>query len=251
MTLSIGRRLTLVGEQSAALLAAASATELGAPVPSCPEWTVRDLVSHHGNVLRGWANVIGAGEATAPPAWMTKENGGGGPWETMGQDWQPWYVASHRGFRGAVEAAGEDAPSWAWWQHVAPTTAGTIARHQVQEACVHRWDAQTAAGLTVDPLPDDAAADGVEEFLTICVPAEPWPWDGPDTSVAVRAEGQPGWLLAGSGGTITARPLTGDDVPTATVAGSPSDVVLMFYERIPLTALEITGDREAAHRLLS
>ncbi len=248
MTLSLDRRLALVGQQSAALLAAASATEPGSPVPSCPEWTVRDLVSHHGGVLRHWSAVIARG-STDKPTWTEDD----APWPAMPAegDWQPWYVASHRGFRAAVEAAGDDGPAWSWWQDVAPVTAGSIARHQVQEACVHRWDAQLAAGLTTDPLPDDAAADGVAEFLSICVPAEPWPWDGPDTSVAIRAEGQPGWLLEGAGGVITARPLAAADDPTATVAGSPSDVVLMFYERIPLTALEVTGNRGAAAALLS
>ena len=250
MTLTLARRLTLVGEQSAALLAAAATTELDAPVPSCPGWTVRDLLSHHGNVLRGWADVVAAGAADAAPVWMADEEGVG-PWEPMGEEWQPWYVASHRGFRAAVEAAGEDAPAWAWWQHVAPTTAGTIARHQVVEACVHRWDAQLAAGLTADPLPEDAAADGVTEVLTISLAAEPPPWGGPPTSVAILAEGLPGWLLVGADGAITARPLETDDAPSATVAGSPGDIVLMFYERLPLTSLDVTGDRDAAAALLS
>ena len=251
MTLSLDRRLALVGEQSAALLAAASTTELDAPVPSCPAWTVRDLVSHHGDVLRGWTAVVSAGAADGPPAWMADENEPRGPWDPMGEEWQPWYVAAHRGFRAAVEAAGDDGPAWSWWQAVAPVTAGSIARHQVQEACVHRWDAQLAAGLPTDPLPEDAAADGVAEFMQICLPAEPWPWTGPDTTVAIRAEGQPGWLLTGSGGVITAAPLDDDVEPTATVSGSPSDVVLMLYERIPLSALEVTGDRDAAAALLS
>ena len=249
MTLSMARRLTLVGEQSAALLAAASAAELGARVPSCPEWTVRDLVSHHGDVLRGWTAVIAAGAATAAPAWMADEDATP-PWEPMGEDWQPWYVASHRGFRAAVEAAGEDGPAWAWWQHIAPTTAGTIARHQVQEACIHRWDAQLAAGLAPDPLPDDAAAEGVVEMMTIDAVAEPWPWPGARTEVALAPTDGAAWLLVGDG-VLTARPLTEEDRPHATVAGSASDLVLVLYERIPPTACTISGDVDAAVSLLA
>jgi uncharacterized protein (TIGR03083 family) len=247
VTLSLTRRLALVDEQSALLQAAAAQTDLAAPVPSCPEWTVRDLVAHHGNVLRGWAAVIGSG-ADEQPAWMA-DDGGSGPWEPMGGDWQPWYAASRAALRSAVTQAGDAAPAWSWWRHVAPATAGAIARHQVQEACVHRWDAQLAAGLRPDPLPADAAADGVAEFLTICLPAEPWPWDGPPSTVAIAPDGEPRWLLV-SDGTITARPQTDDDLPDATVTGSASDVVLMFYERIAPRDLTVTGDAALVTRLL-
>ena len=40
-------------------------------------------------------------------------------------------------------------PAWVWWRD--DRTVGAIARHQVQEAAVHRWDAQSAVG-TPEPL---------------------------------------------------------------------------------------------------
>ncbi|MEW1827109.1 hypothetical protein [Streptomyces sp. NPDC088196] len=40
-----------------------------------------------------------------------------------------------------------------------------MARHQVQETTVHAYDAETILGAS-QPLPDEAALDGVDEFLS-------------------------------------------------------------------------------------
>ncbi|MFB7266573.1 maleylpyruvate isomerase N-terminal domain-containing protein, partial [Streptomyces nojiriensis] len=39
-----------------------------APAPSCPEWTLFDLVHHPGTGQRWWAAIVAAGPAEAPPA---------------------------------------------------------------------------------------------------------------------------------------------------------------------------------------
>ena len=55
-------------------------------------------------------------------------------------------------------------PAWTWW--IENRTVGAIARHQVQEAAVHRWDAQSAIAPP-EPLAPEIAEDGVDEFLWI------------------------------------------------------------------------------------
>ncbi len=247
--LSLDRRLALVTEQSAALQTAAAGADLTAPVPSCPDWTLRELVEHHGDVLRGWAAVVAAADPTAQPAWMASDDAAK-PWEPMPADWELWYLTSRALLHDAVSDAGLDAPAWTWWGE--PATAGAIARHQVQEACVHRWDAQVAAGLAPDPLPDDAAEDGVEEILTVSLAAEPPPWDGAELSVALEPHQQPGWLLTGADGLVRARPLAGVvDRAAATVTGTASDLVLLLYGRLTLDELGVEGDAAAAARLLA
>ena len=48
-----------------------------------------------------------------------------------------------------------------WWpESAAPLTVVTVARHQVQEAAVHAWDAQSADGKP-EPIPAAAAVDAV------------------------------------------------------------------------------------------
>lgn len=248
MPLTFERCLELVAEQSAALAAAVGTGELTDAVPSCPGWTARDLITHHGNVLRVWASVAEAAEPAAPADWMTDDDATP-PWDGPGADVQPWYVACRRTFAETFAGTGPDGAAWTWWGE--PNTTRAIARHQVQEAAVHRWDAQVAAGLDGAPLPHDAAVDGVEEFLTVSLPAGAPPWDRAPVSVGLRADGVRPWLLAGGGGAVTARPYDPDvTTPAATVTATASDLVLLLYGRIAVRRLDVTGDRDSAALLL-
>ena len=123
----------------------------------------------------------------------------------------------------ALRSTPWDATAWAWWrdEHV----VGAIGRHQVQEAAVHRWDAQSAVG-TPEPLPMAIADDGVDEFLWIARQLrEPAP-------IAFR--------LTDSGHTFAAS----SEPVAATVTATASDVVLLLHGRIahrPLCASTVIG----------
>ena len=68
-TLEFPDLLRLIDERSTAFRAAvAAAPGLDAQVPTCPEWTLFDLVQHLGGGDRCWAAIVGAGPADAPPA---------------------------------------------------------------------------------------------------------------------------------------------------------------------------------------
>lgn len=68
-TLEFPDLLRLIGERSAAFRAAvASAPSLDVRVPTCPEWTLFDLVRHLGEGRRRWAGIVAAGPADAPAA---------------------------------------------------------------------------------------------------------------------------------------------------------------------------------------
>lgn len=54
-------QLSYVDDRSAALRAAAAAAGTGARVPSCPDWSVADLVAHLGAVHLFWTAVVSAG----------------------------------------------------------------------------------------------------------------------------------------------------------------------------------------------
>lgn len=56
-----------------------------------------------------------------------------------------------------------------------PRTCGAVARRQLHEIAVHTYDAQVTAGAP-QPLPDEVALDGAEEFLsTFCTTTVAWP----------------------------------------------------------------------------
>jgi hypothetical protein len=120
-----------------------------------------------------------------------------------------------------------------------PATAGAIARHQVQEAAVHRVDAELVAG-TAAPLHADVADDGVAEFLQVMLDI---PKGTVLRPVRLRATDTGSEWQAGGDGP--------DREAVVTVSGTASDLVLALYGRISLAALTVDGDREAAEALLA
>jgi uncharacterized protein (TIGR03083 family) len=260
-SLSFDDMLALIEDRSAALRAAAARADLGARVPGCPDWSVRDLVAHLGEVHRFWAAVVAAGPADGPP-----DDEDAGDFEPHGE-LLGWSADSTRALLYSLRAAGPDQGCWTWWETSgAPMTSGAVARHQVHEAAVHAFDAQQAAG-EAQPLPPLAAADGVGEYLTVGLPASgPWPhdlarmlldagdggtWlvqlgrDGAAVTEQARADRSVG-ADAGGGASTPGAP----GAPHVLVAGDPSDILLAFYRRQGPSALQVAGDAQVLHRLL-
>ena len=110
---------------------------LDANVPSTPEWSLRDLAHHVGEVQRFWAENVRV--ANPDGAWPGKV---APPTDDVLAGWLRQATAS---LCDALEAAGPAAPCWTWWGE--PATAGAVARHQVQEIAVHAWDAEAVGGV--------------------------------------------------------------------------------------------------------
>ena len=195
-------------------------------VPSCPEWTFEELAWHLGVVQRFWAANLLARNADAPL-------------ETEDDDiasesaaFAAWCRDSTAQLISALDEVGEDSPCWTWWGE--PASAGAVARHQVQEALVHAWDAANALGVA-QALPRAAALDGVPEFLH------------------VHRDG----LVVANGKAITFHASDADSSwtlgagETTTISASASDLVLYLHHRRPLEGLTVTGDAGAVHATLA
>lgn len=246
-TLSFPAALALIDDRSGALRAAAAAAGPAAQVPGCPDWTVADLVAHLGGVQLFWAAVVEAGPASDPPA-----EDAVGTREPHG-DLLGWSADATARLLAALTDAGPDQICWTWWEEtaVAPNTAGAVARHQVQEAGVHAFDAQQAGGHA-EPLPRAVAADGVSEYLTVELPTNgPWPYE-PGTVVFETGAGGV-WLvsLGPEGVHVLEGGAHGNVNRTATVRADPSDVVLSFYRRDIGHALPVDGDPDLVPQLLA
>jgi uncharacterized protein (TIGR03083 family) len=240
MTITFDHMLELIDGRSSALRSALAGA-LDERVPGCPDWTGRDLLAHLGEVQRGWAAIVTDGKPDAMPDWDAV------PEPKPTGDLLDWSERSTGALLEALRAAGPDRPVWSWW---GPTTAGRVARHQVQEAGVHGWDAEDTVGRAGVLQPAELAADGVGEFLEVCVPtAGAWPHD--PVTIGVTSTDVPGeeWrvVLGPGGGQLEAGPAAGN----AVLGGSASDLVLALYGRRPVESLAVTGDREAARRFVS
>jgi uncharacterized protein (TIGR03083 family) len=234
--------LSLVDERSTALREAlAAAPDLEARVPGCPDWSLRNLVGHLGHVQCFWAAVVKAGGGDGPPPPQTIG------YTEPGDDLGAWLAAQTRLLLAALGEAGPDSPSWTWWAASgAPQTAGAVARHQVEEAAVHAYDAQETIGKP-ESIPAAIAVDGVAEFLQVSYGvAGVWP-HRPARVVFAATEG-PTWVLDLTPAGAETDPAAGGE-PVATVHGSASDILLALFGRIPLDHLRIDGDATVIDQL--
>ena len=251
--------LRLIDERSRAFRSAVStASTLDVTVPTCPEWTLLDLVHHLGEGRRSWAATVKAGPGATsrirPPS-----DGPAAPRER--EALVAWLAESTELLLDALREAGPERGCWTWWaDSQSPRTCGAVARHQLQEVAVHTYDAQLTVGAP-QPLPDEVALDGVEEFLfTCCATTSPWPHE-PAVVDYDATEGR-SWRLwvSADGARIARLPEAGgrgaaDDGRQgvgARVSGTSSEIVLAaFYGRRPLEALTIEGDRGVIDRLIA
>ncbi|MCK8677101.1 maleylpyruvate isomerase family mycothiol-dependent enzyme [Streptomyces lichenis] len=235
--------LRLIGERSTAFRAAvASAPDLDVPVPSCPEWTLFELVRHLGSGDGFWAAIVGAGPAEAPPAEAVAARAAvAAPRER--EALVAWLEESTGQLLGALREAGPERGCWTWWgASQSPRSSGAVARHRVQETAVHLYDVQLALGAP-QPLPAEVALDGVEEFLTTCcATTSPWPHKPTAFDFHATAEGRSWRLTVDGDGAHAARLQAPDDTAGAAVHGTAGELVLYLYDRLPAESLRIEGD---------
>jgi uncharacterized protein (TIGR03083 family) len=136
------------------LVAAVSGLEPDTPVPTCPEWAVRDVVTHVGTGHR-WAAEIVVGRLQNPPPYLVME-------APQDRDaWAQWLIDGARRLTHAVRDGGPDRPVWTWR---AEGTAGFWLRKMLHDELVHRFDVELAGGHLGAVAPD-VAADGVSDLL--------------------------------------------------------------------------------------
>jgi uncharacterized protein (TIGR03083 family) len=134
---------------------------LRAPVPTCPEWTVRDLVVHQGMVHR-WAAALVRGERDVDADAFAAE----GRDEIDPLEWLRDGVIE---LAESLTLAPPDARALVFLND-APAPREFWARRQCHETTVHAVDALSAAlGRSPDPsetwIETDLAVDGIDELL--------------------------------------------------------------------------------------
>jgi uncharacterized protein (TIGR03083 family) len=223
---------------SAAALLAAAGGNLGLPVPSCPGWTVADLVEHVGLVWEWAAAVVETGvraERGAPP---DHSEGTLVPWARQQAD-----------RLGAVLAAAD--PDSDCWTFGLPRTRRFWIRRQALETVLHAWDAQRATGRA-DVMDPAVAADGVDEFLTVMVPRAlsraPGHWAG-ETVHLHRTDGAGEWTVR-LGPDGAAEVDHGHAKADLALRGPAESLWLWCTGRVPRTDLPIEtfGDDSLAER---
>ncbi len=230
-------RTEAIRREGHALAAAARAAGVDAPVPSCPTWTVADLLGHIGRIHR-WVTRILVDRAQARGEHWS-EHAPPPPGELL-----DWFAHGVDPLADALGAAGPEVAVWTW---TPDRSSGFWARRQAVETAVHRYDAQLAVNATtpVDPM---LAVDGIDELFWM-VPY--WQW-----ADRVRGNGETlhfhctdtegEWLvrLRPDGVDVTHEHAKGD----VAARGTSSNLLLYLYGRATIDELEVFGDESVLTR---
>jgi uncharacterized protein (TIGR03083 family) len=139
--------------EGAAFSAELRHAELAAPVPSCPEWAIEDLVRHLGRVHRWTASIV---EQRAQERIRTADRG---PDDVNAL--ASWFDDGVAHLVSVLQSTGPEVAIWTWGPG---GTSGWWARRQAHETAVHRWDAQGASGRP-EPIAPLLAVDATDEFF--------------------------------------------------------------------------------------
>ncbi|MEV4533253.1 maleylpyruvate isomerase family mycothiol-dependent enzyme [Asanoa sp. NPDC049518] len=221
----------------------AAAVDLSAPVPSCPGWTVDDLVTHVAHVYLHKVATMRRGEF--PSAWPPEPTG------------EKSTALLDRGYAELVAefAARPDSQACPTW-YEPDQTVGFWVRRMAQETVIHRVDAELAAGRPISPIPPELAADGIAEVLEVFLSyaTRQWPEDFGDLlradgnrAVLVSAGGAR-WLVRLDHGSVEIAPDTAGQA-AAQISGAPHDVLLWLWRRVGDSAVRVEGDATAVSRL--
>ncbi|SNY32588.1 maleylpyruvate isomerase family mycothiol-dependent enzyme [Paractinoplanes atraurantiacus] len=147
--LSPARYAAELATETARFAEAASASPADRVVPTCPEWTVRDLVTHVGTGHR-YASLIIKTDQMQPYELIAA------PQDQV--SWPSWLAEGARELNATVEERGFHTQVWTWQpKHL---IAGFWLRRMVHDLVVHRFDAAGDGELA-----PDLAADGVADLL--------------------------------------------------------------------------------------
>ncbi len=228
--LTVAEHAEGLGDAVAVIRANAVAAGLDAAVPTCPGWSVRDLVTHLGVVHR-WADAVLTGRVS-PPATGIDEPAVEAE-ARAAADVLDWLDDGLVDLVNTLAHSPDDLEAF-FFLSDAPPARLAWARRQCHEATVHAVDAMsarlrrppTAAETWIRPR---LAADGIDELLTGFLPrrSSTVRSEQPIRVAVLPTDVEQAWLLdIGPGPVVTTRTGTRTGTDTATGTETAADVTL-------------------------
>lgn len=227
-------------------------------VPSCPAWSVADLVFHLGAVHHYVSHVISEGlidrpkdddftYLSLPPdmaGWPDPQLAPNrGPLPAGLLDW------FHDGASRLAALFAERDPAERVWSWSDERSVGFWRRMQAIEAAVHRWDIEHALG-TAQPVDRQLAADAVSHTFQVMAPARRTRQNAPagqgERLRFRQSDGSGLWVVQMDPEGVLLNEGAGccDVELTATA----SELMLFLWHRIPSDGLEVRGDAALLER---
>lgn len=225
--------------EAAALRAAAAAGDPTADVPTCPGWTLEDLLRH---LVRVFDRIAGRTTGTAATSGASDV---GVQDELSGAAVFEAYDAGLERLTAMLANLDQDTEVASGWAGSRP--GWFWQRRAAVEMAIHRWDAQAASGTTT-PIGARLASYGVDEVFDALLPAGRRA--GPDDLEGVvrlaATDAGTRWVvrIRGAAFSLLDTNTMLDPGPGAQAAadGSASDLLLALWGRIPISALKVTGN---------
>jgi uncharacterized protein (TIGR03083 family) len=223
--------LTSIEADNRTLLDIAAESDLALPVPTCPGWTLRDLVEHVSGATRWVSTCVSSGLVAQERILLPGPSGR--------EDLLEWAQESVEELLTVLAATPPEQPVWTpirgalgslWWR-----------RKQALEVAIHRTDAQVAVGGVSETIDAPLALDGIDEYAEEFLPLMLL---GVAKAPPVTA------VLLSPNDTDESRTLSlipaGDDRdpghPTVELTASASELLLWMWNRAPEAALKVSGD---------
>jgi len=215
---------------------------MAAKVPTCPEWTVTDLVDHVATVYLHKAETLRQGGF--PADWPPQRSP-----EPAAEYLERAYGELVAEF--SARAPGDQATTW----YAPDQTVGFWIRRMAQESVIHRVDGELGLGTDLAAIPDDIAIDGIDEVLKtfLVYAAQEWPEDfdgllpGTGETALVRA-GDAAWLIT-MGDRVTVIDAAPDAAADVTLTGDPVQVLLWLWRRADADKVAQQGSGAVAAKL--
>lgn len=211
--------------------------------PSCPDWTLADLLRHVTAVTTRYCSRTRT--ATAP-GYDSLPEVTGDPLEA--------YDTACNELASVFNGVSMTDP--AWNPTAQPNLAGFWLRRAMCELAVHRWDAQLAVAAP-EPIDTPVAVEGIQEAVEALLPAG-WRRRGDVAANGLvefaAKDTNRRWYIRMRGDNISILdfPIIDAEHPVNTRAtGTASDLLLALWGRVPYEVLDVEGDAEllAAMRL--
>ncbi|PWH07494.1 hypothetical protein DEO23_02360 [Brachybacterium endophyticum] len=156
----------LIAEEADRFADALRGPDPSAPVPTCPDWTVEDLLWHLTEVHEFWAGILkdhaltDADVEAVEAAKAPRPEGSGARLELLERRERATAALIDQ-----LTARGDTEDAWSWFS--ADQTVGFTRRMQVHEAGIHRVDAELSANLPVTAISPEVAADGLDHAVAV------------------------------------------------------------------------------------
>lgn len=209
----------------------ATTSDPSAPVPSCPGWTVTDLVAHVGSIHRWVMNILRTGDPSDVE-------------DQAGPDLAAWYRGRADELGGLLAATDPARPTWNFAR--VNEVAAFWPRRQTHEVTMHSVD---LADVPIDP---EIASDGVAEVFEVFGPR--LHQRGRDVQLIAPVElrltdtGR-AWQLVARPGAAAAL-VEPDGTSAAAISGTAAQVYTALWNRSPRSELTVAGDLAAVAAVL-